>query len=146
MKVYSSNHSKITRDFAEHMVLYWLSKNGYECALVQHIGIDIIASNGEKRMGISVKSRSRKEDQINHKLTITRPDKHIDHVIRVCNFFAFEPFFAFLLDQNGSIDCCIIPLKIVVERYGIKKISTQDWNTKVFHTHPKAMLFKLEWA
>ena len=57
----SSRHSKITGDFAERLVLYWLSKHGFECALVDHTGLDIIARNpaNKELMGISVKSRSR---------------------------------------------------------------------------------------
>src|SRR5262249_17028526 len=55
----SSRHSKITGDFAEVLVLYWLSKYGYECAWVDHTGIDLIAFKGSERMGISVQCRSR---------------------------------------------------------------------------------------
>jgi Holliday junction resolvase-like predicted endonuclease len=57
----SSRHSKITGDFAEAPVLYWLSKYGFECAKVDHTGIDLIARNpnSNELMGISVKSRSR---------------------------------------------------------------------------------------
>ena len=39
----SSRHSKITGDFAEGFVLYLLSKRGFECARVDHMGIDLIA-------------------------------------------------------------------------------------------------------
>ena len=38
-----SRHSKIAGDFGETLILYWLSKYGFECALVDHTGIDIIA-------------------------------------------------------------------------------------------------------
>jgi len=41
---YSSNHAKLTGEFGEHLVLYWLSKNGYESVHAQYVGIDIIAS------------------------------------------------------------------------------------------------------
>ena len=34
----SSRHSKITGDFGETLILYWLSKYGFECALVDHSG------------------------------------------------------------------------------------------------------------
>ena len=59
----SSRHSKLTGDFSEHLVLYWLSKYGFECARVDHTGIDLIACNPKtkERMGISVKSRCRYE-------------------------------------------------------------------------------------
>ena len=57
----SSRHSKITGDFAERLILHWLSKYGFECAYVDHTGLDIIARNPstDELMGISVKSRSR---------------------------------------------------------------------------------------
>src|SRR5262249_20687715 len=56
----SSRHSKIAGDFAEALVLYWLSKYGYECARVDHTGIDLIAREPDGPvMGISVKCRDR---------------------------------------------------------------------------------------
>lgn len=50
----SSRHSKIVGDFAEGLVLYWLSKYGYECARIDHTGIDLIARspNEPKVLGI----------------------------------------------------------------------------------------------
>ncbi|MDQ0885931.1 Holliday junction resolvase-like predicted endonuclease [Paenibacillus sp. V4I9] len=56
----SSRHSN--GNFAENLILYWLSKHGFESALVDHVGIDIIARNpnNDEVMGISVKMRSRK--------------------------------------------------------------------------------------
>ena len=39
----SSRHSKITGNFGEALILYWLSKRGFECANVDHTGIDLIA-------------------------------------------------------------------------------------------------------
>ena len=57
----SSRHAKITGNFGEALVLYWLSKRGFECANVDHTGIDIIARrpSSEEVLGISVKCRSR---------------------------------------------------------------------------------------
>jgi molybdenum cofactor biosynthesis enzyme MoaA len=58
----SSNHSKITGDFAEHTILYFLSKYGYECVRVDHTGIDLIAKkkySNEQMLGISVKGKSK---------------------------------------------------------------------------------------
>jgi transposase InsO family protein len=59
----STRHAKITGDFGEALVLYWLSKYGFECAAVDHTGIDIIARNPHTKevMGISVMRRSRNE-------------------------------------------------------------------------------------
>ena len=59
----SSRHAHITGKFAEALVLYWLSRDGFECASIDHTGIDLLARNCRtgKLMGISVKSRSRKK-------------------------------------------------------------------------------------
>ena len=37
----STRHSKITGDFAEGLILYLLSKHGFECAKVDHVGMDL---------------------------------------------------------------------------------------------------------
>jgi hypothetical protein len=57
----STRHNTISGDFGEALVLYWLSKFGYECARIDHTGIDLIAckTDGSERMGISVQCRSR---------------------------------------------------------------------------------------
>lgn len=59
----SSRHSKITGNFGEALILYWLSKRGFECANVDHTGIDLIARrpSSQEVLGISVKCRSRTE-------------------------------------------------------------------------------------
>lgn len=59
--VKSSRHAKIAGDFGESLVLYWLSKSGFECARVDHTGIDLIANDpsSHELMGISVKTRTR---------------------------------------------------------------------------------------
>ncbi|MEK7654536.1 MAG: hypothetical protein AAB345_04675 [Patescibacteria group bacterium] len=38
----ASRHQKITGDFGEALVLYWLSKHGFESLKVDHTGIDIM--------------------------------------------------------------------------------------------------------
>ena len=59
--VKSTRHSKITGDFGEAVVLYLLSRHGFECARIDHTGTDLIARrpNSTEVLGISVKSRSR---------------------------------------------------------------------------------------
>ena len=44
--VKSTRHAKITGDFGEAAVLYYLSSSGFECARVDHTGIDLIARWG----------------------------------------------------------------------------------------------------
>jgi Holliday junction resolvase-like predicted endonuclease len=69
----SSRHSKITGDFAESLVLYWLSKYGFESAKIDHTGIDLISRNNKtgEIMGISIKSRSRNDGKEGQYVSIT---------------------------------------------------------------------------
>jgi len=101
----SSRHSKITGDFGEALVLYWLSKYGFECAFVDHTGIDIIAKNtctGEV-MGISVKSRSRNIGKETTYLTIS--NENFDKATAACEAFGCVPYFAIVVDAGEHIRC-----------------------------------------
>ena len=105
----SSRHSKITGDFAERLVLYWLSKHGFECALVDHTGLDIIARNpvNKELMGISVKSRSRNAGTENTVLRIDR--KQVPSLDLACCAFGCKPYFAVIVDAADLITAWIVP-------------------------------------
>src|ERR1700723_260056 len=106
----SSRHSKITGDFAEALVLYWLSKSRYECACVDHTGIDLLAfsKNGSERMGISVKCRSRKDGT--EKDSVTLPSDGFEKASKTCKTFGCEPFYAIVVDGASFIRCFLIPM------------------------------------
>src|SRR4051812_33697813 len=90
----STRHAKITGDFAENLVLYWLSKDRFECALVDHTGIDIIARNPHTNevMGISVKSRCRSDGREEDYITVLNTE--FDKVAATCKAFACTPYSA----------------------------------------------------
>lgn len=104
----SSRHSKITGDFAERLVLYWLSKYGFECAFVDHVGLDIFARNPHttERMGISVKSRSRNTGKESTFVSI--PNDNLTKLDQACRTFECVPYFAVVVDEADSIACFII--------------------------------------
>lgn len=146
MSEYSSNHYQITGDFGEHLVLYLLSKNGYECAHVQHVGIDIIASKGNRRIGISVKSRSRKTGKKpDNAITIQNIAGHIQKMKGTCKAFGCEEYFAFVIDQKGSIKVVITPLKVVIEKYKISNTSSQNVNIEKLAKDRRSKIFQLNW-
>jgi len=142
---YSMNHSHITGEFGEHLVLYWLSKNGYESVHAQYIGIDIIASRNGKRIGISVKSRSRKEGKSDYSLTMNKPLGQMKKVENTCVHFACEPYFAFVVDQMDSIKVVITPLAVIEDCYTISQKSSQDWNILKFEKDKRTSVFEIEW-
>lgn len=104
----SSRHSKITGDFAEGLVLYWLSKHGFESARIDHTGIDLIARNpnNNELMGISVKSRSRSAGTEKTHLNI--PNDNFEKVDIACKAFGCVPYFAILMDTFETITIFIL--------------------------------------
>ena len=117
----SSRHSKITGDFAEGLVLYWLSKHGFETARVDHTGIDLIAKNPvtNELMGISVKSRSRKVGTEKDYLGI--PNGNFEKVDKACEAFGCVPYFAILVDAIDTITIYILSKEKLLEMHPIGK-------------------------
>lgn len=106
----SSRHSKIAGDFFEHLVLYWLSKYGLECARVDHVGIDLIAKHPskEERLGISVKGRTRSIGKATEPLNIRNED--FDKAEAACQAFGCTPYFAIAIDGGQNISAFLLPM------------------------------------
>ena len=104
----SSRHNTITGNFAESLILYWLSKHSFECSIIDHTGIDIIAKNPitNELMGISVKCRSRNEGRESSELTLGKDES--DLVDKACDSFNCIPYFAFVVDVSNTIQIYIL--------------------------------------
>jgi Holliday junction resolvase-like predicted endonuclease len=113
----STRHSKITGNFGEALVLYWLSKYGFECANVDHTGIDLIAQNPhtKERIGISVKSRCRPAGKESEYLRIPADD--FDKVETACSAFGCVPYFAIVIEAGPSIQGFIISMEHLLSLY-----------------------------
>ena len=107
----SSRHSKITGDFGEALVLYWLSKYGFECARVDHTGIDLLARNPHTNevMGISVKSRSRNTGREQTHMRI--PGDDFAKVESACAAFGCTPYFAIVIDAAATIRVFLLTME-----------------------------------
>jgi hypothetical protein len=113
----STRHSKIAGDFGETLVLYWLSKYGFECAKVDHTGIDIIARNPHSNevMGISVKSRTRNAGKEKDVVNLLADDfRKID---AACIAFDCRPFFAIVVDAGDMIRVFITSVEKVLKLF-----------------------------
>lgn len=104
----STRHAKIAGDFAEGLVLYWLSKSGYECVRVDHTGIDLIActKNGKRRMGISVQGRSRHAGTEKASVNL----HPFEAAREACRSFKCVPYSAIVVDGGNVIRCFLLPL------------------------------------
>lgn len=129
----STRHSKITGDFAEGLVLYWLSKYGYECARVDHTGIDLITRDprGPEVMGISVKSRSRYEGTEKSSVNLA-PDGFLK-AQDACKAFGCVPYYAIVVDGAGAIRCFLLPLEHLVKVAGGSARGMQYWGMSDRH-------------
>ncbi len=116
----SSRHSKITGNFSENLILYWLSKHGFECANVDHIGLDIIAKNPHTNelMGISVKGRSRNTGTESTHLSIK--NDNFDKLKKACVAFNCVPYFAIVIDAGDKIYCFILSMQKLLEIFPSK--------------------------
>lgn len=111
----STRHSRITGDFGEGLVLYWLSKHGFECARVDHTGIDLIARNPhtDEIMGISVKSRSRNEGKDETYVKI--PNDNFDKAEAACAAFGCVPYFAIVVDAGDTIRAFLMSMSHLLQ-------------------------------
>lgn len=120
----SSRHPKITGDFGEALVLYLLSKHGFECALVDHTGIDIIARRPHSKevMGISVKSRSRTPGK--EKEHLAMPKRDFEMAKKACASFGCTPYFALVVDGGDTLRPFLLSLRHLVKLFpGGPKVS-----------------------
>lgn len=145
----SSRHSKITGNFSEALVLYWLSKYGFECANVDHTGIDIIARNPKTKevIGISVKGRTRDIDTAGTYVGIS--NKNFDKVEEACKSFNCVPYFAIVVDEKNKIYGFILSMKKILELFP-KGSRTCSWKMRKKHIEsyykdPKIKIFEFDY-
>lgn len=125
--------------------MYWLSKYGFECARLDHTGIDLIARNPRTHeiMGISVKSRSRRAGTEHDNLRI--PADHFDRAKKACRAFNCVPYFAFVMDAGSKIRVFILAMSEMLKTCKARRKS-YAWNMKPkdieqYSTNPKIVVF-----
>jgi len=142
----SSRHSKIVGTFGEMLLLYWFSKHGHECASVDHTGIDLIVYNRDtgKRMGISVKSRTRLRGKESDSINVDHAQ--FKKAQKACDAFGCEPYFAFVADAADVIRVFVLPMPTLRGLYptgkGVYwKMTKSALNS--YSANPDIMVFEL---
>ena len=139
----SSRHSKITGNFGEALILYWLSKRGFECANVDHMGIDLIARrpSSEDVLGISVKCRSRTEARDEAGVNLLHAnDKKIEDA---CRAFGCIPHIAVVVDQGNTIRGYLTTLQHARTQYPGQSWRMSPAMTKRYESDPLIEWFEL---
>ena len=128
----SSRHQKIIGNFGEALLCNWLSRSGFEVAIVDHTGIDIVAYHPtlKKRLGITVKSRTRtkrvKGDSVNI-FSYQRGKNDREKVLRACEAFGCEPWIAIYVEWEQEADLFLLSLIHYDERYRGKEGRAMDY-------------------
>lgn len=115
-----SYHSKIIGNFGESFVCNWLSRSGFEVALVDHTGIDIVAyhPSTERRMGITVKSRTRTCGKEHSSVNLFFSRKaDIEKVKAACQTFCCEPWVAVYVETSTCADLYLTSLEHYERNY-----------------------------
>ena len=92
----STRHQKVIGQFGEHLICNWLSRSGFEATIVDHTGIDIIAWNSttKRRLGISVRSRTRGPGTERSSVTVFEQETDRNKTMAACAAFGCEPWIA----------------------------------------------------
>jgi hypothetical protein len=136
----SSNHSKIIGNLGEQLVCNWLSRSGFEVAVVDHTGIDIIAFNPKShhRMGITVKSRTRNKDKETSTVNLFRQNKKKpdrEKVVKACQAFGCEPWIGVYVETTDYADLFLTSLK----NFEKKHLKNPDKKLITWQMKPKNM-------
>ncbi len=129
----STRHKKIAGDFGEILTLYLLSKYGFETAKIDHTGIDILAfdKKNKKRLGISVKTRTRSEKLPDAGVGVR--GEEYNKIKNACEFFEAEPWISFVVDKpiENKIFCFLMSLETLNKYYPkFRKNKGYSWSMR----------------
>jgi len=144
----SSRHSKIVGSFGEHLVCNWLSRSGFEVSIVDHTGIDLVAYQRvlRRRLGISVKSRTRIRGTESESVYLFRRSTERENLVAACEVFGCEPWLAVYVESASAGDLFLTALENYDRKYRTGKI-TEGWSmaasqlrrysadTEIMHIH-----------
>ena len=130
----SSRHPHIIGKFGEYLLCNWLSRSGFEVAIVDHTGLDLVAFNPriEQRLGITVKSRTRKslgEESTQVNIFSYREGKNDrQKLIDACVSFGCKPWIAIYVETSQFADLYLTSLDNYDSKYrGKEKRALDTW-------------------
>ena len=118
----SSRHQHIIGKFGEYMLCNWLSRSGFEAAVVDHTGLDVVSFNPstDRRLGITVKSRTRNVGtEATHVNIFSYREGKNDRqrLVEACRSFGCEPWIAVYVETQCSADLYLTSLASLVLVY-----------------------------
>lgn len=135
----STRHQHIIGKFGEYLLCNWLSRSGFEVAIVDHTGLDLVAFNPRtsQRLGITVKSRTRNVGKETTQVNIFSYREGKDDrrkLIDACAAFACEPWIAVYVETSQSADLYLTSLDNYDSKYRSKERQALDtWKMSFKH-------------
>lgn len=126
----SSRHQKIIGNMGEQLVCNWLSRSGFEVAVIDHTGIDIIAYDprSKQRIGITVKSRTRNLRETESVNVFNNRKNDREKVQDVCKAFGCEAWIAVYVETKNFADLFMTSLTNYDAKYRtVEGKSIDDW-------------------
>ena len=101
-------------DFGEHLICNWLSRSGFEVAIVDHTGIDIVAYNpaNKQRLGISVKARTRFPGTETSDVRLFAEVSDRKKLLDACAAFGCDPWLAVYVEATDGGDLYLTSLEV----------------------------------
>jgi len=152
--VKSSRHAKLIGSFGENIICNWFSRSGFEVIIADHTGLDIIAYNPatEKRLGVTVKSRTRSRlegDSVNIFSYQEGQNGH-QKLLDACLSFACEPWIAIYIETSKTGYIYLTSLNNYDERYrGKPDKKIDDWKMgerykEIYRNDPEVKHIRIE--
>jgi hypothetical protein len=153
--VKSTRHSKIIGDFGELAICNWLSRSGFEVAVIDHTGIDIIAYNPQsrERLGITVRSRTRTagtEGSSVHVFSYLNGKNEREKARAACTAFGCELWIAVYVEATRHADIFLTSETNYDAKYrGVAGRVRDDWkmgarHRKLYESDPAVKHLRIE--
>jgi len=127
----SKRHSKYVGLFGETLVCNMLSRSGFEVMLVDHVGIDVVASRADiGPIGISVKSRMR-QDKTNEISPVNLFSSQDSHLAKTCADFGLTPWIAVYVETKKGADLYLTSFENYKQKYaGNEGLTMLRWDMR----------------
>lgn len=130
----STRHRKIVGEYGKHLVCNWVSRSGFEVTIADHTGLDLIAYDprAKKRLGITVKTRSRIKQSEHHPVTLFKKyrNKTDDRqkLLDACKAFGCEPWLAVYVETADFADLYLTSLAHYDATYRGEGKAVDNWS------------------
>lgn len=133
----SSRHTRIVGRFGEYLVCNWLSRSGFEVAIIDHTGMDVIAYHPRtnQRLGITIKSRTRLPGTETGSVYLFRTGKNDrQKLLEACEAFSCAPWIAVYAECDTRADLFLISLENYDKKYRVPGKAVDGWGMSEKHT------------